>query len=154
MKQITLMLGLVMSLSGFSQTNWTLSNAGMYTIGYADFAIAQNGDVYAVAATQTWQSYEPLLSKSIDNGNNWTSVNIMDADDIIIPTSIIFAGNKMLMCGKTDVGKYNVFSSTDFGKHWIPSGAGIDAQTTALNDFAMGPDGYIYLVGTKPTPPF
>lgn len=151
MKNLFLFLAMATSFSGFSQTNWTLSNTGLGSQGCYDFAIAPNGNVFTIGAHQTFSSYAPDLYKSVNNGNSWSKVNIATTS-IIIPHSIVFSGNRMLMTGETSAGLERVFASTDSGQNWTVSSSGIPT-TYLLGDMTVGPDGFVYLAGSKPYGP-
>jgi hypothetical protein len=155
MKRTFILLALLNCLPAVSQLSWTLSSSGLPSsgMGFYDFAVAPGGQIYIVGSSQTWNSYEPRLAWSNNGGATWTGLNI-NSCDVILPNSILFVGNKLLMCGKNSSGKNYVYASTDYGVNWTLSSAGMANYYTSLEDMAIGPNGHIYAAATKTVPPY
>lgn len=148
MKKITIIALTIITFALNAQTSWTTSSTGFNTnLTALEMAVAPNGDVYASSSHLSgWNAQlTPDLYKSTNGGASWTPINLGSSLGIGKPTSIIFSGTTLLMCGPNPAGTTNyVYASSDYGATWTVSGTGIN-PTYKFDDFAKAPNGDIYL---------
>jgi Secretion system C-terminal sorting domain len=90
-----------------------------------------------------YSSYKIDLFKSTNKGGSWSKLST-GSSVIDYPTSIIFSGNKLLMCGETSAGNFYVSVSNNFGQSWTTSNTGIPTNYR-LYDFVVASNGFVFI---------
>jgi hypothetical protein len=149
MKKFVFLLSILISTSIFSQYNWQLCTSSGFASTATSFATGPNGNLYLSGYYQNGpSSWYPVMYVSYSNGLNWSNVTLGYLP-IDVATAIIFKGNKLLMAGQDNYSCY-VCISTNYGATWTVSSTGINPQDR-LKDFALAPNGDIYLLASDNT---
>ncbi len=105
--------------------NWSPSNTGLNpSYSPNDFTQAPNGDIFLAASQNTNSTFIPKVLKSINNGSSWTEITTSGLTNTLIPNTICYVNNKLLLSG-TAPGAYYVYASIDNGLTWYSSNTGI-----------------------------
>lgn len=145
---IYIMLSLAFSIKG--QITWTNSSNGFAAQNIIDIAVAPNGHVFTLGYNYNIAlNPYPVIARSTTGGNTWSMLSIANPA-FMFPNAIIISGNTLLLCGANQNGTINyLFRSTNLGQSWTQITSGI-ASNYKLVDFAIAPNGDIYLLGYVP----